>query len=232
MIRSRYPKSLHSYNPIPGGCALYLPLWALSGAVFRSQDPYGHICTNHNALWRPYGYYFDGDDYIDCGRNTALDVGTGDFSSGCWVELGAVVNSQHILSKGSVGAGGKRYRILYETSDDHFYFQLDDNTNETSLKLDTTPQVSTWYFLFCTADRDGNLVGYLQGVSDCTPVANTATLTIDDTTKDFCIGVSSADETSSPLSNSGRIGEVWFYRRVLSATEILHIYNVTRWRYA
>ncbi len=43
----RQAKSLWSYNPIPGGCVLYLPLWhpSLGGLKFKSIDPYGLTCT-------------------------------------------------------------------------------------------------------------------------------------------------------------------------------------------
>ncbi|KKM70713.1 hypothetical protein LCGC14_1438040, partial [marine sediment metagenome] len=43
----RYPKSLWSHNPIPGGCVLYLPLWHpnLGGLKYKSIDPFGHTCT-------------------------------------------------------------------------------------------------------------------------------------------------------------------------------------------
>ena len=47
LFTRQYPKSLWSYNPIPSGCVLYLPLWHpnLGGLKYKSIDPFGYICT-------------------------------------------------------------------------------------------------------------------------------------------------------------------------------------------
>ncbi len=37
--------------------------------------------------------------------------------------------------------------------------------------------------------------------------------------------------TSTILYLTGNIGEVWVYSQALSALEISHIYNATKWRY-
>jgi len=51
-------------------CKLYLPFWKLDGDSFMSRDAYGHLCTNHGALWTPLGRSFDGvDDYVDIPYN-------------------------------------------------------------------------------------------------------------------------------------------------------------------
>ena len=52
---------------------LYLPLHELDGSSFMSRDAYGHLCTVTGAVWRPYGYYFDGtDDWISIPTHSAL----------------------------------------------------------------------------------------------------------------------------------------------------------------
>ena len=57
----RYPKSLWSYNPIPGrDCLLYLPLWhpSLRGPIFRSIGPVSYDLTAVNATQNADGRVF------------------------------------------------------------------------------------------------------------------------------------------------------------------------------
>jgi len=35
----------------------------------------------------------------------------------------------------------------------------------------------------------------------------------------------------APLTDNSVLGEAWYYNRALSVGEILHNYNVTKWRY-
>jgi len=181
-------------------------------------------------LKKSYGRIFDGDDYIDCGRNGVFNVSTNDFSVGGWFYIDALGSTQYFVSKGGVGAGGQRFRLFLEGSNDKIYLNLDDNTTNTDVISTDSVSATTWYNFFGTTDRDGNLNFYKNGVAAATPVANNTALSISDTGRDLCIGVSSHDESSGYLS--GRVGEVWFYpARALSAAEILYIYNVTRGRY-
>ena len=76
----RYPKSLWSHNPIPGGCVLYLPLWHpnLGGLKYKSIDPFGHTCTRtaSGVLHFPSG----ADSSVDCG-------GLHDAATELWISL-------------------------------------------------------------------------------------------------------------------------------------------------
>jgi hypothetical protein len=116
---------------------------------------------------------FDGvDDYVDCGDNDTLDVGTGDFSILAWIKCADYLPSQwegQIVSK------------LHETAPRHGYLlgvrgALDAN-NKTKpvfrigLATDVSVHVfgthpindETWHHLAVTADRDGSVILYRDG---------------------------------------------------------------------
>lgn len=225
------PKSLSSYNPITRGCVLYLPLWSkdLSGPVFKSVNAYGHTCTVTGALYGSQGRTFDGDDLIDCGRNTSLDFGVGDFSLLAWIKSTDKTGSRTIMGKGTTGVGGKRYWFYIGVNTGVLIGNSDDNTNSYQINGVTDLADGVCRLVGFTADRDGNGTLYINGAVDGVPTACTSTLSIDDTNKDFTIGVNPTDEASNFWVGSK--GEVWAYNRLLSMAEMLYIYNVTKWRY-
>lgn len=61
----RVSRSLWSYNPLPTGCVLYLPLWAhrLSTAL-KSTDFYGYEFVRTGGTFDGSGFVLDGDDYL------------------------------------------------------------------------------------------------------------------------------------------------------------------------
>ena len=230
-------KSLHSYNPIPGGCVFYAPLWhpSLSGPVFKSIDPYGHVCTRTGGVLGPDGITMDGDDKIVVPNHASLNFGTGDFSLGLWVSIASTVGLQYLISKGSVGAGGKRYDI-YLQANGYLAVDLDDDTNNTLVYPSLTDwdgYLNEWHLIGVSVDRDGNITTTFDGTVDGTPAANTTLLTIDDAAKNLCVGVQSSTGATNYLENGAKVGEVYVYKgRSLTEAEWQNIYLATKWRYA
>ena len=211
---------------------LYLPLWALEGDTFESIDEYKHTCTVTGAVWQPDGRAWTGDDdLIDCGRNTIFDFGTNvDFSLAAWINCTDASGERLILSKGSGGAGGKRYDFMLEGTSGKIRLVLDDNANQKIMLGVIGLADSAWHFVAVAADRSGNGQLYVDGATDGAAVDISALVSTDDTSKDLTVGVSSSNETSNNFE--GTIGEVWVYRgRVLPVTEIDNMYKSTAWRY-
>ncbi|KKN72887.1 hypothetical protein LCGC14_0405910 [marine sediment metagenome] len=71
---TEYAKSLWSYNPIPNGCKLYLPLWSpsLRGSAFKSVDSFGHAVTVVGCIQENDSRDFDGDDHIIVGDTSTF----------------------------------------------------------------------------------------------------------------------------------------------------------------
>lgn len=97
---------------------------------------------------------------------TNLDAGTADFSVSVCFKPAAVSGTQGIVSKGGDDASSPGYEIW-----------LDGTTCKGSMTADGVQYVatigtvaaSTWYLAVLTADRNGNLTGYLNGAAG-TPV--------------------------------------------------------------
>lgn len=218
---------------------LYLPLWYpapdISGAAsLLSYDKYRHTGTVTGAVWTPQGRYFDGtDDYIDCGRHTSLDMGTGDFTLIAWVNPASVLPQEAaIISKGSAGGGGKRYVMYVSDASGVVLAGLDDDAAYTIAQGGTDIR-GGWHHVAFSASRSGNGTIYIDGMvdtsannpKDITPSA----LTIDDVAKDLCIGIASWDEVSYQFK--GYIGEAYVINRALTAGEVAINYDATKWRY-
>lgn len=227
----RYPKSLWSYNPIPGNCVLYLPLWSpgLSGPVFKSPDSFGHTATVTGAscVWVANGRSFDGtDDTITVPNHAAFNFGAStDFTLMGWGY--GTDSNDYMIFKGDVGAANAHFSMLLETNGEVRGW-IDDGT--TSVSVDgTTDARNAWHLYAATFNRDGNLTVYFDGVSEGTP-ASIAGVGDIDATEDLMI----SGRLNSGIQDgewAGTIGEVWIYNGVLTAGEILHNYNCTRWRY-
>lgn len=230
----RFPKSIWSYNPIPGGCVLYLPLWhpSLRGPVFKSIDPYGHTCTPAGTavFSDANGWYLTGDDeYIDLGINTTLKPTTG-LTYMAWVYHDVTYN---IAAHAAVIGEGRGDNYLFVRTNGVVEMTNTDTNSQAFISASLAPiTAKTWTHLTGTfADAGGGNGTNAVYINAGTPVTDTeafdGTLNHDDP-PDLGRRIFIGGENFF----KGYIGEVWIYNRALSATEITYIYNKTKFRYA
>lgn len=223
------PKSIWSYNPIPTGCVLYLPLWhpSLSGPVFKSIDPYGHTCTVvGGALYSgDLGRYFDkDDDKINLGTNAALNLGnTGDeYTMIAWAKAPATDAELMILYKTinpqpmrmAIEAGGKAQCILY------------DGVNNPAVSSTTDCEDNVFHHLCGRVDRGTKIYINVDGADEQEAVDSTGVADLRNTN---ALLLGEKDDGGAPFG--GYIGEVWVYDYLLSDAEVLYHYNKTKFRY-
>lgn len=225
------PKSIWSYNPIPGGCVLYLPLWhpSLSGPVFKSADPFGHICTVTGALYKgdKLGRWFDhSDDLINCGHHSAFNfTDASNFTVIVWMKTDTDFSGGEvsIISKWEVAAN-PRMRIAIET-DNSLRFDISDGANTDFVDPATDPTDNAWHFIVAIYESGVKLEFLMDTVSLGTDVVfNAGDFS---TTDDLVIG----NRDGGGSAYSEYVGEVWIYNRVLAIAEQTHIYNVAKGRY-
>ena len=223
MVALRFPKSLWSYNPIPTGCVLYLPLWHPNlRTVFKSIDPFGHTCTVTGATKIADGFLWDATgEKITIPDHPSLDV-TDALTIMAWVYHGDDA-SEFILAK-RVSGSDDNYSLSTDTAPDKQIFSIFVSDAQKSVTGDTGLTTNKWTLVGGTYNKT-DLRTYQNGLLDCTPLAETGT--IDITTDDLTIGWGFLDS----LTWIGRIGEVWVYNRGLSAEEHLYTYNRTRGRF-
>ncbi len=215
----QYSKSLHSYNPIPGGCVLYLPLWALRGPKFKSIDTWGRACTVVEALRTNEGYDFDGtDDVIQAGAwGWTGDVGTFAF----WAkghDTPPTTGQQLIDFRGGMavlalqwsgGAAGKIAVFSGASADDW--------------GVSTPTDVAYHHVVFVLSGTSADL--YLDNAKQ----GVTQTITAFDIRNTTGVGIGALSSGGNAFD--GEIGEVAIYNRALSAGEIDLMYNKTKGRY-
>ena len=214
--------------------ALYTPLWhqGQRGDTFNSMDPNRHLCSVTGALWTSRGRDFDGvDDKISVPHHTAIDITTGDFSVGAWVDLetvGAV--AQVILWKSLNEAPWTGYYLYFSATDGYFMGGLDPGLATDVAITDSIRHAGTGYqFYFMTVDRD-NATGmklFFNGEEVASGDPTTASDSLANTNSLY-LGVL-RDGSSNPFD--GLIGEVWIYRRALTLLEIQRNYLATRRTY-
>ncbi|KKM00353.1 hypothetical protein LCGC14_1805300 [marine sediment metagenome] len=215
---------------------LYVPLYRLdsgdSGGTFTSADGHGHTCTVTGALWQLDGRLFDGnDDFIDCGRSPAFDMGTGNFSYVAWVKLTDVTGFPHILSKGAAGAGGRKYDLGFEQTTGKLRSVLNDSTGAVAYLATTDVSDGDWHYVGASFNRTANVQHYLDGAIDgAASDISAQSGSLDDTNKDLTIGVISDDETSNNFP--GTISAIWLFKGI-SLSSLVHqqCYIATKWRY-
>lgn len=229
----RYAKSLWSYNPIPYGCVLYLPLWSpgLNGSTFKSVDPFGHTCTVIGATQAANGRSFDGaDDYIKCGSSTALLSPTAGTIEG-WVKGAAHMCTAS--DKDSLNTD-KLYASIHGISDfAYIHFEIGNVVKYNLRTADSTFDHTVWNHLVFTSDGS-TIVCYINSVATALTVSlgsNNGDWFGDNTSFDN-LELGALWQTDGHSGDfSGTIGEFREYNRALSQEEVTYSYNTTRGRY-
>ena len=159
---------------------------------------------------------FDGtNDYVNCGNDAGLNIGTHDYSVTAWVKTSEAANLR-IVSKYNPFN-------LYVDTNGRFELQLYDGTwlingQESSSSIND----NKWHHVVWVLDRDGNSTFYIDGTQDGTPVDASSFKDTDLSFSDYLyIGV--REPTFAPFD--GNIDEVKIYNRALSAEEVRYHYN-------
>lgn len=139
----------------------WAPLYRLNGVIFTTADGHGYPCTPTPVagLWTPRGYIFDGDNVIDCGADTNLNV-TPAITILCCVYRDPATCPEYatIVSKGATGVGN--YWMSVRESTGLYEFACYDGTYQNHWSARTVPK-STWVHL--AGVHDGTNVSLYQG---------------------------------------------------------------------
>jgi len=216
--------------PTTGNLALNLPLHHtdMQSANLTSKDTNQLVGTVTGATWESQGRHFDGvNDKISIPDNDALDF-TGNFTMSIWFNADSFAGGWFETGQFWQGEGGgtdNKIFFCYDLSSTFTLFNfykvgIGDFLMSSSL---WTASPNTWYQIVVTRDTN-EYTFYKDGIANGTanqteiPPAPAA---------DFEIG-----KGQSPADGfDGIIGEVQFYNKALSPSEIQQNYNATRWRY-
>jgi len=200
---------------------LHLPLHRLDVASFMSRDAYGHLCTVSGALWTPQGRSFDGiDDYINCGRNSRLDVVYLTVEAWLYPTLAPTGGQgRTIISKDY-----REYElhIMLISGEFRLCLYLGDGTNYDNYDSGFNVSLNTWYYAAAVADG-ANVRLYVNGALVKT-LPQLKAIGVRD--NDLMVG------KRSPAGEvyGGIIGEVSIHNQALTPIEIQHHYLATKGR--
>jgi len=228
-------RSPQLHNPSPHGCVLYLPFWhnELSGSALSSCDDFRHTCSVTGALWTPQGRTFDGTDDKIVGAANIGFSGTGARTLIVWArpnsaslvsdKIGNIVSLGwvNVTTQPAVGGAFGIATFGYTTKAGQWaMFGLSADVESSGLLT-----ADTWYCLGAT--YSGTTVQlYQDGVAD-----NSETQTLDTVNAPIRI-VEKLYTSADRIWFKGKVGEVLFYSRALTAGEILYIYQATKGRYS
>ncbi|MFX1416246.1 MAG: DUF2341 domain-containing protein, partial [Promethearchaeota archaeon] len=151
-----------------------------AGVWHLSEDPTGTLYDSTTNLNHGNGYNLQSEDqvdgqidgsidfdntqdYINCGNDTSLNVGSSDFSLSLWFKYDGVDNGV-LAGKGAVTMA-RRYRISIETVAGYLMVDIDDDTVAKNFFSDSTYGDNLWHH--ASMVRDGNnLRLYIDGAED------------------------------------------------------------------
>ena len=156
---------------------------------------------------------FDGtDDYLNAGN--VLNLGTADFSISMWVNSSQTTN--RIMGKTQDDAN--RWYIRSTGNKVQFHSKSGGAVTMNLTTTETFP-VDTWAHLLISADRDGTVYIYINGVQSSVTASGSATSL--DNTGDLTIG----KVTFFDSYFDGKISQVGMWNKALTSDEVLSLYN-------
>jgi len=225
------------YGFLTDGLVLYLPLWALKGASFKSVDAYQHACSVTGALWQPNGRYFGGEaDNIDVGSAASLECPS--FTFACWVKrYEAGVHHTLIADTYTSTAVKDHYINLRFTDTNVIGLYFGDGTNAGDASSTGKVADTNWHFIAVSRNDDTEKIQFVINSTAETAVnygTSCGTL-ITLGTQTLKLGIASVSSYARPLK--GYMGEAWLYNKpsfdgdLTVNSRAAHLRSMTSWRY-
>lgn len=214
-----------SSSTLNTGLTAYWKLDEASGTRVDSGAN-GQDLTDNNTVTSNTGIINNAAEFIAANLerlshvdSTTLSLGDIDCTMAFWVYLSST-NTAMGIGNQYAAAGSRSWRLLYFSSSAKFRIGV-SNDGTTVTNHDSTfvnPVASTWYLVIWWHDSVNDLIGI-----DVSGTSNTSSYSsgIFDSTADFNVG----RQDSGGTYWNGRIDEVGFWKRVLTAGERAELYN-------
>lgn len=143
----------------------------VNGAVEFAEVEPGDLAVKITKQTKPCEDKVLGTDYVDYGKSADIIPATGDFSISLWYcSIGTTPSNTSVLGDKAYRSGSNTGICFGIVSSDLCYNFATSNSrvemkgstgNFGALKGCTSDE--TWHHLVCTFDRDGDMVGYVDG---------------------------------------------------------------------
>jgi hypothetical protein len=212
-------------NTLPGSLVSY---WTLNESSGTRLDSVGsnHL-TDNNTVTAAVGIVGNAGQFtaantesLSIADNALLSGGDTDFTVSAWFYVDSLAANRTVVSKYNTTGNQREYLLRVLTTGSVNLFLSGDGSASTSIATATGAVVTgQWYFCVFWHDSVAN-TGNVQ-LNNGTVVSVAHTTGVFDGTADFRIGVFGT--TGEPFD--GRIDEVGFWRRVLTAAERGALFN-------
>lgn len=164
---------------------------------------------------------FDGsnDTIVQAADTRINNVGTGPFSILFWLDVDNVAQYDGIWRLTGNYTHG---RLKFQNSNTQLFFQIGGNDQVVIDNTDINVEGTGYHHYAITRENNGNMKGYFD--NDLKSTTNTSGQNLTSSNSTVTIG-----ENSNHLN--GRLGQLLFYNRELSAAEVAHNYNNQRHRF-
>ena len=161
-------------------------------------------------------------DYLDCGNDSSLEIGSSDFSVTARVKLSTTqMTYVGIATKGAASNTDTGYAFIYRSDTDELLFLLSDGS--TRLWLDSNDSLglkdNQWHRVTVTVSRNGDAIFYVDGTavgSDNVGALNGVNIV--NANRNLLVG--------SWIGNwwlNGAVDEVKIYPQALTAQEVANL---------
>tara|TARA_Y100001951_G_C11257269_1_gene250189 strand:- start:3 stop:1106 length:1104 start_codon:yes stop_codon:yes gene_type:complete len=187
--------------------------------------PSRHATLGGDVFRDEYSLSFDGtNDYIDCGNDSSIQVGTSDFSICAWIKKAADGNDAIIIAHG-------------RDTDPRWFFRLDgsnklemwsDDGTGTSLISVSTITGTGWNHVALSWDRDSATGAklYINGILDAERDGTAEQSTLTNSSYGTLIGARRTTGSTIAQYWNGKISDIALYTEIaLTASQIKTIYN-------
>ena len=178
---------------------------------------------------------FNGNQALSAAYASGLSVAgthvTG-LTISCWTYLTSKSSSQSMVSRwGRADAGRREFLIYYDSGIDRFCFALQNSDGtSTNIGAASAPVINRWYHLCCWYDPTTNRVNMSVDNANIRSLARPVGVESPHSSIETLVGARLIEVSSSDIvlttALSGRIANVGFWRRALSAAEQLELYNI------
>lgn len=206
--------------------------WELNEESGQRFDRHGaNDLTDNNSVLYDTGKQGNAGKFVNANdedlsrtSETSLQTGDIDYTIACWVYLDNLTGDQNIVTKDD-GDNDREYYLQYNDGvSDRFRFvafeAVDSGVVVTDSKIGL-PDTATWYFIIAWHDATANTINIQINDGDIDSQATGAALQAAGTAA-FSIG---AKDHATKLGIDGRVDEVGFWKRTLTADEKTALYN-------
>jgi hypothetical protein len=233
-IRRRLPTLLVP-PAVAGGVAFDLTSlishWTLDEASGTRNDSHGanHL-TDNNTVTQAAGKIANAGQFTAANSeslsivdNASLSTGDIDFMITAWVYFDSFgASGQGVVTKDGAGSGNREYGLIFNKSANRLSFLISNDGSSVALVNDDVlgaPATATWYFMVGWHDSVANTINIQVNNGTVGSAAHT-TGGFDSTTQ---LRIGSLSSNINFVD--GRIDEVSFWKRILTAAELTTLYN-------